>query len=111
MHLNTLNLSYNELTSDNLSKYIFQITKEFLRINLFDLRGNLIDNRFLNNFNHKAYEELRNSIQEKLSGNNLTNNYICIFIYQEKGNILGFFHIMFAFISYFFKIFNISHMC
>ena len=75
VHLNTLNLSYNELTSDNLSKYIFQITKEFLRINLFDLRGNLIDNRFLNNFNHKAYEELRNSIQEKLSGNNLTNNY------------------------------------
>jgi hypothetical protein len=74
IHLKTLNLSYNKLTSDNLSKYIFQISKEFLCITLFDLRGNKIDNRFLNNFNPKAYEELRNIIQDKLSGNN-PNNY------------------------------------
>ena len=75
IHLKTLNLSYNKLTSDNLSKYIFQISKEFLCITLFDLRGNKIDNRFLNNFNPKAYEELRNIIQDKLSGNNPNNNY------------------------------------
>ena len=74
IHLKTLNLSYNKLTSDNLSKYIFQISKEFLCITLFDLRGNKIDNRFLNNFNPKLYEELRNIIQDKLSGNN-PNNY------------------------------------
>ena len=75
IHLKTLNLSYNKLTSDNLSKFIFQISKEFLCITLFDLRGNKIDNRFLNNFNPKAYEELRNIIQDKLSGNNPNNNY------------------------------------
>ena len=75
VHLKTLNVSYNQLSSDNLSKYIFQISKEFLCITLFDLRGNKIDNRFLNNFNPKAYEELRNLIQEKLSGNNQNNNY------------------------------------
>ena len=75
VHLKTLNLSYNLLSSDNLSKYIFQISKEFLCITLFDLRGNKIDNRFLNNFNPKAYEELRNIIQDKLSGNNPNNNY------------------------------------
>ena len=75
VHLKTLNLSYNQLSSDNLSKYIFQISKEFLCITLFDLRGNKIDNRFLNNFNPKAYEELRNIIQDKLQGNNPINNY------------------------------------
>ena len=75
VNLKTLNLSKNQLTSDNLSKYIFQISKEFLCITLFDLRGNKIDNRFLNNFNPKAYEELRNIIQDKLSGNNPNNNY------------------------------------
>ena len=75
VHLKTLNLSYNQLSSDNLSKYIFQLSKEFLCITLFDLRGNKIDNRFLNNFNPKAYEELRNIIQDKLQGNNPSNNY------------------------------------
>ena len=62
-HLRTLNVSYNKLTSENLSKYIFLISKQFLRITLFDLRGNKIDNRFLNTFNPKSYEELRNKIQ------------------------------------------------
>ena len=75
VHLKTLNLSYNQLSSDNLSKYIFQISKQFLRITLFDLRGNKIDNRFLNNFNPKVYEELRNIIQDKLSVNNVALNY------------------------------------
>ena len=75
INLKNLNLSYNQLSSDNLSKYIFQISKQFLCITLFDLRGNKIDNRFLNNFNPKAYEDLRNIIQEKLSGNNPSNNY------------------------------------
>ena len=56
VHLKNLNLSYNKLSSENLSKYIFQISKKYLRINLFDLRGNNIDNRFLNNFNPKNYE-------------------------------------------------------
>ena len=73
--LKSLNLSYNGLSSENLSKYIFQLSKEFLCITLFDLRGNKIDNRFLNNFNPKAYEELRNIIQDKLSGNNPNTNY------------------------------------
>ena len=75
INLKTLNLSYNQLSSDNLSKYIFQISKEFLCITLFDLRGNKIDNRFLNNFNPKAYEELRNIIIDKFSGNNPNANY------------------------------------
>ena len=75
VHLKTLNLSYNQLTSDNLSKYIFQISKQFLRITLFDLRGNKIDNRFLNSFNPKLYEDLRNQIHDRLSGNNSNNNY------------------------------------
>ena len=75
INLKTLNVSYNQLSNDNLSKFIFQISKQFLCITLFDLRGNKIDNRFLNNFNPKAYEELRNIIQEKLSGNNQNNNY------------------------------------
>ena len=75
IHLKILNLSYNQLSSDNLSKYIFQISKQFLRITLFDLRGNKIDNRFLNTFNHKVYEELRNIIQDKLAMNNITLNY------------------------------------
>ena len=73
--LKNLNLSYNQLTSDNLAKYIFQISKQFLRITLFDLRGNKIDNRFLNNFNPKMYEDLRNQIHDRLSGNNSNNNY------------------------------------
>ena len=34
MHLNNLNLSYNQLSIDNLSKHIFQISKQFLRIKL-----------------------------------------------------------------------------
>ena len=75
VHLKTLNISYNNLSSDNLTKYIFLISKQFLRITLFDLRGNKIDNRFLNSFNPKFYEDLRNHIQEKLSGNNSNNNY------------------------------------
>ena len=86
VHLKNLNISYNKLTSDNLSKYIFQISKKYLRINLFDLRGNNIDNRFLNNFNPKAYEELRNTIQNKLSLNGSNNNYpkeIIIFDLRE----------------------------
>ena len=75
VHLKNLNLSYNQLSSDNLSKHIFQISKQFLRITLFDLRGNKIDNRFLNNFNPKVYEELRNIIQDKLQQNNNNNVY------------------------------------
>ena len=75
INFKTLNLSYNQLTSDNLSKFIFQITKQFLRINLFDLRGNNIDNRFLNTFNPKLYEELRNLIHEKLQSNNINSNF------------------------------------
>ena len=75
VHLKNLNLSYNQLSSDNLSKHIFQISKQFLRITLFDLRGNKIDNRFLNNFNPKVYEELRNIIQDKLQQNNTNNVY------------------------------------
>ena len=75
VHLKNLNLSYNKLSSENLSKYIFQISKKYLRINLFDLRGNDIDNRFLNNFNPKTYEELRNTIQNRLSLNGSNNNF------------------------------------
>ena len=75
INLKNLNLSYNQLSSDNLTKYIFQISKQYLCITLFDLRGNKIDNRFLNNFNPKAYEDLRNIIQDKISGNNPNSNY------------------------------------
>ena len=75
VHLKNLNISYNKLTSENLSRYIFLISKKYLRINLFDLRGNGIDNRFLNNFNPKTYEELRNTIQNRLSLNGNNNNY------------------------------------
>ena len=74
IHLKNLNLSYNQLTSDNLSKYIFQISKKFLGIILFDFRGNKIDNRFLNTFNPKVYEELRNVINEKIQTININNN-------------------------------------
>ena len=72
--LKTLNLSNNCLSSKELSKYIFQISKVFLSITLFDLRGNQIDNRFLNSFNPKKYDELRNAIRNMI-GNNSNNIY------------------------------------
>ena len=74
--LKTFNISYNQLTSENLSKIIYQISKLFLAINLFDLRGNKIDNNFLNYFEPKNYEELHSKIQDLINSSNSSKEII-----------------------------------
>ena len=81
--LKTFNISYNKITSDNLSKIIYELSKIFLSITLFDLRGNKIDNNFLNNFEPKNYEELHSKIQDLINSPNITKETI---IFDLRGN-------------------------
>ena len=81
--LKTFNISYNQITSDNLSKIIYELSKIFLSITLFDLRGNKIDNNFLNNFEPKNYEELHSKIQDLINSPNSTKETI---IFDLRGN-------------------------
>ena len=81
--LKTFNISYNKITSNNLSKIIYELSKIFLSITLFDLRGNKIDNNFLNNFEPKNYEELHLKIQDLINSPNSTKETI---IFDLRGN-------------------------
>ena len=63
VRLKTFNLSYNNITNTKFNYYLPFLVKNFIFLTLFDLRGNKIDNTFLENFNPKNIEEIKNQLE------------------------------------------------
>ena len=74
INLKNLIVSYNNFSSENLTKIIFNFSKIYLGIIYFDFKGNPIDNNFLSNFNPKIYEDLHNKIKELIFNSNVNKN-------------------------------------
>ena len=63
LRLKTLDLSYNNINNKKLHYYLTFLTKSFISLTLFDLRGNKFDNKFLEVFEPKNVEEIRMQLE------------------------------------------------